>query len=76
MTTFSIFSLFVALRLSLLVASAPAPAPSPVASAATSAASSSYWVSSITRQGTVAFGDSSYQIFRNVMDFGATGDGR
>jgi hypothetical protein len=32
-------------------------------------------VSSIARQGTVAFGNSSYQIFRNVKDFGATGDG-
>lgn len=77
MTTFSILSLFVALRLFLLVSSAPAPAPVPAASAAASTvSSSSYWVSTITRQGTVAFGNSSYQIFRNVMDFGATGDGK
>lgn len=39
-----------------------------------SAGSSNYWVSSIQRQGTVAFGSSaSYQIFRNVKDFGAKG---
>ncbi|PYH83679.1 pectin lyase-like protein [Aspergillus uvarum CBS 121591] len=37
---------------------------------------STYWVADITRQGTVPFGNSSsYQIFRNVKDFGATGDG-
>ncbi|PYH45642.1 exo-beta-1,3-glucanase Exg0 [Aspergillus saccharolyticus JOP 1030-1] len=37
---------------------------------------SSYWVADITRQGSVPFGNSSsYQIFRNVKDFGATGDG-
>lgn len=35
---------------------------------------STYWVADITRQGTVPFGNSSsYQIFRNVKDFGATG---
>jgi len=39
-------------------------------------ASSSYWLSSIQRQGTVAFGSSSnYQVYRNVKDFGAKGDG-
>jgi hypothetical protein len=37
--------------------------------------SSTYWVSDIARNGTVAFGTSGYQIFRNVMDFGAKGDG-
>jgi len=36
---------------------------------------SSYWVANIQRQGTVAFGASGYQVFRNVMDFGAKGDG-
>lgn len=42
------------------------PAPSP--------ASSSYWLASIKRQGTVAFGSSgAYQIYRNVKDFGAKG---
>ena len=37
--------------------------------------SSTYWVSDIARNGAVAFGTSGYQIFRNVMDFGAKGDG-
>ena len=36
---------------------------------------SSFWMGDIQRQGTVAFGDSSYTIFRNVMDYGAKGDG-
>jgi hypothetical protein len=38
------------------------------------ASSSSYWVATIHRQGTVAYGnDSSYLVFRNVMSFGAKG---
>ncbi|KAL8689591.1 MAG: hypothetical protein Q9218_004766 [Villophora microphyllina] len=40
------------------------------------AASSSYWVADIHRQGKVAYGDSNHQIFRNVKDFGAKGDGK
>jgi len=40
-----------------------------------STTSSTYWVSNIARNGDVAFGTSGYQIFRNVMDFGAKGDG-
>jgi glucan 1,3-beta-glucosidase len=36
---------------------------------------SGYWVESIQRQGTVAFGTAGYQLFRNVKDFGAKGDG-
>lgn len=36
----------------------------------------SYWYSEIARQGKVAYGnDSDYVVFRNVMDFGAMGDG-
>ena len=65
MATFSIFTLFVALRLLLLVSGAPAPIPVPATS--DTANSSSYWLASIQRQGTVAFGTSGYQIFRNVM---------
>ena len=75
MTTLSIFTLFVALRLFLLVSSSPAPEPVP-APAAAAAAGSSYWLASIERQGAVAYGDSSYKIFRNVMDYGAKGDGK
>ncbi|CAK7264634.1 hypothetical protein SEPCBS57363_001176 [Sporothrix epigloea] len=37
--------------------------------------SPSYWVASIARNGAPAFGTSGYQIYRNVMDFGAKGDG-
>lgn len=35
--------------------------------------SSTYWLSSIKRQGTVPFGDPSFKVFRNVRDYGATG---
>lgn len=74
MANFSILTLLVALRLFLLVSSAPTTGTAAVSDAA--AASSSYWLASITRQGTVPFGGSSgYQVFRNVMDFGAKGDG-
>ncbi|KAJ5578443.1 uncharacterized protein N7459_007407 [Penicillium hispanicum] len=39
-------------------------------------AASSYWVANIKRQGTVPFSSSSnYQVFRNVKEFGAKGDG-
>ncbi|KAG9637068.1 pectin lyase-like protein, partial [Aureobasidium melanogenum] len=35
-----------------------------------------YWFSEITRQGKVAYGtNSSYVVWRNVMDYGAKGDG-
>lgn len=38
------------------------------------AVSSGYWVANINRQGRVAFGnDTSYNVFRNVKDFGAKG---
>jgi len=57
------------LTLSLPVIAVPKPQAS-----ALPASSSSYWVSTIARQGTVAYGnDSSYQVFRNVMSFGAKG---
>jgi glucan 1,3-beta-glucosidase len=76
MASFSILTLFVALRLLLLVSGAPAPAPAPNPAPTTdAAATSSYWLASITRQGTVAYGTAGYQIFRNVKDFGAAGDG-
>jgi glucan 1,3-beta-glucosidase len=71
MTTFSILTLFVALRLFLFVSAAPTPG----TAVSDAAEASSYWLSSITRQGTVPFGASGYQVFRNVQDFGAKGDG-
>ena len=39
----------------------------------TSSSSSSYWLSSIQRQGTVAFGTSGYKVYRSVADYGAKG---
>jgi hypothetical protein len=72
MAMLSLLFIFVALRL-LLVSGAPAPLPVPATDAA--ASSSSYWVANIARQGTVAYGTSGYQIFRNVQTFGAKGDG-
>ncbi|KAJ5359418.1 glucan endo-1-3-beta-glucosidase [Penicillium cataractarum] len=52
------------------------PAPKELELAASKRAASSYWVGTIKRQGTVPFGNSSdYQVFRNVKDFGAKGDG-
>lgn len=74
MIGFGAAALFVALRVLLTVTmSSAAPIASPQTTGA--AASSNYWLSSITRQGTVAFGDSNFQIYRNVKDFGAKGDG-
>jgi glucan 1,3-beta-glucosidase len=35
--------------------------------------SADYWYETITHQGISAFGPSGYQVYRNVMDFGATG---
>ena len=71
-------ALFVALRfVLLLLGSAAAPvlaAPAAQNISIESTASSSWWMNSITRQGASAFNpDASYQVFRNVMDFGAKG---
>lgn len=69
MVIFSLSAALVALRLFTVVSSAPAPTPEPATQAA--AATSSYWLANIERTGTVPFGDASFQIFRNVMTFGA-----
>ncbi|KAJ8065164.1 hypothetical protein OCU04_005876 [Sclerotinia nivalis] len=74
MATFSFISILLALRFFFIVSGAPAPFPSDAATSATSA-SSNYWISTIQRQGAPAYGDASYQVFRNVKDFGAVGDG-
>ena len=59
----------------LLVLSPSQTSASPVSSVKR-ATSSNYWLANIKRQGSVAFGsDSSYAVYRNVMDFGAKGDG-
>ena len=84
MVAFSAAALLVTLRFLLLSVSTSPVEAVPMASASANttthnkaaSTTSSYWVANIQRQGTVAFGnDSSYQIFRNVQDFGATGDG-
>lgn len=72
MANFSLFTLFVALRLFLLAAAAPTASPEGQAVAA----DSTWWFSSITRQGTVAYsGATDFKVFRNVKDYGAVGDG-
>ncbi|KAE9989438.1 hypothetical protein EG327_002671 [Venturia inaequalis] len=77
---FRTLALGAALR-SLAVNAVPAPTPDTAAEQtgfiAAAADSTSYWVSSVQRQGTIAFGtDPTYKIFRNVKtDCGAKGDG-
>ena len=78
MASFSLFTLILALRFFFLVSSAPAPLSvslSASVSVDASTSTSSYWLANINRNGVVAYGDSSYQIFRNVKNFGAVGDG-
>ena len=46
-------------------------------SIASAAAAGSFWMETITRKGTVPWGnDPSYKVFRNVKDYGAKGDGK
>lgn len=62
----------------LMVASTSLVGASPVTNSTApnqKAASSNYWLANIQRQGTSAFGDSAYKVYRNVQDFGAKGDG-
>lgn len=86
MVTFSVIALFAALRLFLMLAgstsltgavpvTAPlnSTSPSNFTGPSTAATSSSYWLANIKRQGTVAFGNSAFKIYRNVQDYGAKG---
>lgn len=73
MATFSLLTLLVAVRFFLLTSAVPAPIPVPAVDSR--AVTSSYWQANIARQGTAAFGASGYKVFRNVMDYGAVGDG-
>ena len=76
MLAFSTIALFVALRfLSFSTLLAPLAGALPTPQAAPAGAATSYWLSNIQRQGSPAFGDAGYKIFRNVKDFGAVGDG-
>lgn len=86
MLTFSTVTLFAASRLLLsllapssLVGAVPTPETARFTNATTNATTSAagstgYWLADIRRQGTVAFGDSNFQIYRNVRDFGAVGE--
>ncbi|KAL8733087.1 MAG: hypothetical protein Q9166_002279 [cf. Caloplaca sp. 2 TL-2023] len=79
MLTVSSIALFAALRFLLLLIAPTSPVgavPLNQSQAEVSASSSSYWLSGIKRQGKVAYGDSNFQIFRDVKHFGAKGDGR
>lgn len=72
--------LIASLALALPALAAPAPQATATASGsltATGATSGSgYWLSTITRQGSIPFGGSdTYKVFRNVKDYGAVGDG-
>ena len=88
MLTFSTVTLFAASRLLLslvapssLVEAVPtrekvlfANATTSANATASAAGSTGYWLADIRRQGTVAFGNSNFQIYRNVKDFGAVGE--
>ncbi|SZF01576.1 unnamed protein product [Blumeria hordei] len=65
--------LFVFHQLLPFATSSPAPIINQVAPH--TAADSNFWLESIARKGKVAYGTSSHQVFRNVKDFGAKGDG-
>lgn len=53
------------------------PAAAAVDAAAANAGSCDYWMGNITHEGVAAFNSDpgSYEVFRNVMDYGAKGDG-
>lgn len=73
----SLLGAFSALSTLLFTAQITPVAAVPVPQASSSGpGSSTYWVENIARQGTVAFGDAGYKVFRNVKtDYGAKGDG-
>ncbi|THZ72556.1 glucan 1,3-beta-glucosidase [Aureobasidium pullulans] len=78
MRAFSPLSLFsvVAAVFTLLLVLAPSQTSASPVTSVKRATSSNYWLANIKRQGSVAYGsDSSYAVYRNVMDYGAKGDG-
>ncbi|KFA63146.1 hypothetical protein S40285_04777 [Stachybotrys chlorohalonatus IBT 40285] len=65
-----------ALRLfSLEVNAAPSPVAEPQEAEVPSTSVSSWWFANIERQGVAAFGEQGHRVFRNIMDYGAVGDG-
>lgn len=79
MVAFSASALLLVLRvfLSASTTSAAPVAQAPSAPSAPQAGASSYWVESIKRQGQAPFNPNpaAYQVFRNVKELGAKGDG-
>ncbi len=77
MAILSAASLFFILRILLVTLWHPSrvdAVPRPQANAPSAAAAADgYWLASIPRNGKVAYGDSNFQIFRNVKEFGAVG---
>lgn len=66
----TLITFFLAFRLfSLPVLAIPTP------QVDTSPAAGTYWLAEIERKGAPAFGAAGYQVFRNVKEFGAAGDG-
>ncbi|ROT36191.1 glucan 1,3-beta-glucosidase [Sodiomyces alkalinus F11] len=65
----------VASRLFSLSAAAPTAAADPAPQDNSATAASDWWFAQIEREGAAAFGTQGYQVFRNVKDFGAVGDG-
>ncbi|KAL8815772.1 MAG: hypothetical protein Q9223_005124 [Gallowayella weberi] len=78
MLTISSIALFVAIRFFLILIAPTSPVGAAPLDQVSSQVStpSSYWLSDIKRQGKVSYGDANFQIFRNVKDFGAKGDGK
>ncbi|POS83598.1 Pectin lyase-like protein [Erysiphe pulchra] len=77
MTRLFTSSIFIALIQLIYVSCNPTPQyfPSFNKSAAIAEAQPTWWLSQIARKGTVAYGSPGYQVYRNVKDFGAKGDG-
>ncbi|KAF9068659.1 exo-beta-1,3-glucanase [Rhodocollybia butyracea] len=73
----AIFGLLVAFFSSLTPVTSLGTSCSAPITSGTAAAGAAYWMENIKHQGTSAFNPnpSSYQVFRNVKDFGAKGDG-
>ncbi|EHA49255.1 hypothetical protein MGG_17486 [Pyricularia oryzae 70-15] len=79
MVNMGLKSVFTSLILASGLLSSPAlAAPSPQAPAPTPAAPAAaggWWLGNLQRRGAAAYGEPGYQVFRNVRDFGAKGDG-
>ncbi|TQS35566.1 hypothetical protein Golomagni_04013 [Golovinomyces magnicellulatus] len=74
MANFSLIKVFLALRIFLFVSCSPTPEKL-LSTNHLAVAESAWWFSQIERKGSVAYGSANYQVFRNVKDFGAKGDG-